>query len=361
MLQRDDLICGDVALASDEATQTKMPNVFMDKHYKKYTDYKEKVDKRISDFLSTEFKDSNIRKHKRFIFEPIDYIMSGSGKRIRPLIVILSCESFGGNVDKALDAAGAIEILHNFTLVHDDIMDNALSRRGKETVHKKWDTNTAILTGDELLALAYKLLLRTKSDRIPEIAQAFTQGVLEVCEGQSMDKGFENSHCVTLNDYLLMISKKTAAMVKMSARIGAMIGGANTKEVESIGGYAENIGMAFQIQDDLLDVYSDSTEFGKTTGGDILENKKTFLYLKAMDSLPDSGKNKLKKLFESNSNANKINEVMEIYNKSGVIEAAKSEIKNYTETANAFLKYVKNDDSREMLGWFSDMLLNRSR
>src|SRR5438876_6845318 len=158
---------------------------------KSYLEYKKRIDGKIADFLSGEIEKSNLSKYKKSIYEPINYVMSGSGKRIRPFLVLLSCEAFGGDTEAALDAAAAVEILHNFTLVHDDIMDNAASRRGNETVHTKWNTNTAILAGDELIALSYKSLLKTKSQRIAEITATFTEGLIRLCDGQAMDKDVE--------------------------------------------------------------------------------------------------------------------------------------------------------------------------
>ncbi|MGH2575027.1 MAG: polyprenyl synthetase family protein [Ignavibacteria bacterium] len=336
----------------------------MDKNYKQYLDYKVRIDKRISDFLAEQTGNSDNSRNNKYIpslYEPLNYIMSGGGKRIRPLIVLLSCEAFGGSFDLSIDAAVAVEILHNFTLVHDDIMDNADTRRGRVTLHKKWSVNTAILAGDELIALSYKSLLKTKSKRIGEIVKTFTEGIIQVCEGQALDKEFEECDNIQLDDYLTMIRKKTAEMVKISAVIGAMISDAGDEEIESVGKYSENIGIAFQIQDDILDVSAKESELGKKIGGDIMEKKKTYLYLKALELADESEKSKLIKLYNSFTlNSEKVSEVLDIFKRLGVIDSARLEVQKYVGNAANNLTGIKNTNSREMFNWLSQMLLNRN-
>jgi geranylgeranyl diphosphate synthase type II len=316
--------------------------------YNSYIQYKSRIDTAIAEFLS-----------KETLYEPVKYAMSSGGKRIRPVIVLVACEACGGNSEDAIDTSVAVELLHNFTLVHDDIMDNASSRRGIETVHKKWDVNTAILAGDELIALSYKSLLRTKTGRIAEIARTFTEGIMEVCEGQAMDKEFEKKTDVTLDDYLLMIGRKTAAMIKMSAKLGAMIANGGFEKVELLGHFGEAIGMAFQIQDDLLDVSSTEARFGKKIGGDIVEHKKTYLYLKALELSPDGKRKDLMNLFESHDSAEKVSKVIKEFENLRAVEAAKNEVKAYTDKAAGYLDGIGNGRSREMFAWLADMLLNR--
>ncbi len=300
-------------------------------------------------------------KYPYSLFDPLNYIMSGGGKRIRPILVLLSCETFGGDINNAIDAAIAVEILHNFTLVHDDIMDNANTRRGKETIHKKWDVNAAILVGDELIGLSYRSLLRSNSNNINGILKAFTDGVIEVCEGQALDKEFELSEAVSIDDYIIMIKKKTAELLKTSSIIGAIIGNAEQNGIEAISKYSENIGIAFQINDDLLDVIADEGEFGKKIGGDILEKKKTFLYLKALELLKGKEKEDFKLLYNnSHNNKEKIDMIINIYNTICVINSAKDEISKFTSKANESLNCLRNEDSRKHLLSFSDMLLNRN-
>jgi len=328
-------------------------------------EYREKFDKRLYDFLAEQtalshYSKDNV-KYPYSLYDPLNYIMQGGGKRIRPLILFFSCEAFGGNIEQALDAAAAIEILHNFTLVHDDIMDNADTRRGKVTIHKKWDVNAAILVGDELIGLSYRSLLRTKSKRIDEIVQAFTDGVIEVCEGQALDKEYENSSTVTLDDYIVMIRKKTAELLRISAVMGAVIADASSDELETISNYSKYLGLAFQIQDDLLDVVADEREFGKKIGGDILEKKKTYLYLKSLELITDKDRKALQLAYNNGvPGMNKIEEIIGIYKSSGVLDSAKREIRKYTEKANTFLSKIKNSSAQYKLEKFSDMLLNRN-
>jgi geranylgeranyl diphosphate synthase type II len=287
--------------------------------------------------------------------------MSGGGKRIRPILVLLSCEAFGGKAEDAVNAAIAVEILHNFTLVHDDIMDNASTRRGRETVHKKWDVNSAILVGDELIGLSYRSLLESKTDNIAGVVKAFTDSVIEVCEGQALDKEFELSAEVSLDDYIVMIKKKTAELLRTSAVMGAIIGNADDEGIKLISTYSENIGMAFQIQDDLLDVFADEGEFGKKIGGDILEKKKTYLYLKALEILNGKKRDDFLYLYNTDNSADKkIREVIDIYNNICVVESARNEIKKLTEIANKSLSCAKSENSRKNLEQFSNMLLNRN-
>lgn len=297
------------------------------------------------------------------IYDPMKYILDGGGKRIRPMLLILSCEAVGGKAEDALDAATAVEILHNFTLVHDDIMDNADTRRGRETVHKKWDRDTAILAGDGLLGYAFKSLLKTKSDRIQDVAKSFTEAIIEVCEGQSYDKEFELRKKVKIDEYIMMIDKKTSELLKCCAEIGGLIGNASPSELEGLKYYALYTGLAFQIQDDLLDITADEKEFGKKTGGDLFEGKKTFLLLKAIEVAADAEDKQFLHYIIENKGVKNSEEVMKakaIYNKYGVIEAASKKVEEYTTMANEHLVNIKDSDAKNMLKWFSDMLLNRT-
>jgi len=331
-----------------------------------FSKYRELIDNKLTGFLQAETERSkyckNNEKYPYTLFDPLNYIMTGGGKRVRPILVMLSCEAFGGDAENALDAAIAVEILHNFTLVHDDIMDNANTRRGKETIHRKWDVNAAILVGDELIGLSYRSLLRSKTENISGVIQAFTDGVIEVCEGQALDKEFELSEDVTIDDYKIMIRKKTAELLRTSSIMGAIIGNADPDGIAAISNYSENIGLAFQIQDDLLDVIADENEFGKKIGGDIIERKKTFLYLKALEILKDKNKDNFLYLYNTNNsqNENKIKDVIKIYNDVCVIGSAKNEIAQYTAKANESLNSLKSNKTKDMLLSFSDMLLNRN-
>ena len=323
-------------------------------------EYRKKIDERLGKYLISQTLRSYYldKKYPDSVFDPLNYIMTGGGKRIRPLILILSCCALGGSIDDSLDAAIAIEILHNFTLVHDDIMDNAFTRRGKETIHKKWSVNVAILVGDELIGLSYRSLLNTKTNRIAELVNAFTDGVIEVCEGQALDNQYEKGDDIGLKEYYIMIQKKTAELLRISAVIGAIIADGSSEQIEIISGYSRNLGMAFQIQDDLLDVSANETDFGKKIGGDILEKKKTYMYLKSLEIAEKETRDNLKRIYAS-GNKDKVTEVMEIYTKLDVMSYARKEIKNYTHVANEILLKLNNEKAVSALKSFSDMLLNR--
>jgi len=297
------------------------------------------------------------------IYEPMKYILDGGGKRIRPMLLIFCCEAVGGKAEESLNAAVAIEILHNFTLVHDDIMDNADTRRSRETIHKKWDKDTAILAGDGLLGYAYKSLLLTKSDRIQDIAKSFTEAIIEVCEGQSYDKEFELRKKVRIDEYIMMIDKKTSELLKCCAEIGALIGKATQEEIDALKLYALYTGLAFQIQDDLLDIIADEKEFGKRTGGDLYEGKKTYLLLKAIEVAAETeDKEFLHYIIENKGvkNDDEVQKAKSIYEKYGVIGSASEKVEEYTIMANEELNHIKESDAKSMLKWFSDMLLNRT-
>lgn len=322
---------------------------------KRYSKYKDLVNTKLDGFI--------LKKFPGGIYNPLRYILSGRGKRIRPVLLILCCEAAEGKAKDALNAALAVETLHNFTLIHDDIMDNADTRRGRETIHKKWDRDTAILSGDALLGLAYESLLKTKSERIGEIAGIFNNGIIEVCEGQSYDKEFELKKKVTLDEYIMMISKKTSQLLVCCAKIGVLIGNGKKSLFDAMGKYALNLGLAFQIQDDLLDVFADEKKFGKKIGGDIREGKKTYLLLKGLETVKDK---KEKALLESIiekkglKRGSDILAIKNIYERYGIIDSATKEIEEYTNRANSYLQKINNKSSRLMLSWFSYMLLNRN-
>lgn len=325
----------------------------MEPFKEKYQHYKRIVERHLS---------SCIQKYEpRTLYEPVKYVLSGGGKRIRPLLVILSCEAVGGTIDRAMHAAVAIEVLHNFTLVHDDIMDNASSRRGRATVHTKWDNNTAILVGDELVALAYRELLRTRSPYIARVADIFTEGVVEVCEGQMFDKEFESRKDVTLAEYLLMIGKKTGKMVSVASEIGAVIGGGAGKEILALTQYGRNIGRAFQIQDDLLDIIADEKKFGKTIGGDVVEGKKTYLLIQAYARAKGADRSMLRRIITMGGTSKRnVPAVRGIYERTGAIDMARGAVAKHIQNANRQLANLRKSEARDMLAWFSEMLLNRN-
>lgn len=323
------------------------------KFEKKYLRYKEVVDDYLQGFI--------VEKKPDTIYRPIRYVLAGGGKRIRPVLVMLSCEAVGGHWKDALHAAAGIEILHNFTLVHDDIMDNAASRRGRATVHTKWDPNVAILVGDELLACAYRALLKTRSSRIQDIAKIFTEGVVEVCEGQGYDKEFETSLDVKVQDYLLMIRKKTGKMVTVATEIGALIGGGTPGEFRALSNYGRHVGRAFQLQDDLLDIVADEKKFGKTVGGDIVEGKKTFLLLESLRRSHGKDRQLLLAIFRKKGGAKvNVDEVRRVYHRTGAIQATLRRVKLDIARAKNELEKLRPTPARAMLFWFTEMLLHRT-
>jgi len=316
----------------------------------------ERERKKVEKILVEAFKD----RKPDSLYKPVKYILSTGGKRLRPLLVIFSTKAVGGNFSVVYNASVAVELLHNFTLVHDDIMDNADKRRGMLTLHKKYDDSTAILAGDGLLSVAYEYLLKDCNGKTKEVISAFTKGLIEVCEGQSLDKDFETTDNVTIDEYKLMIMKKTAAMFEMCCTVGALLGGGSPKEIKAVSLFGKNIGIAFQIQDDLLDISGDEKKFGKKVGGDLIEGKKTFLFIKALSKAKGNDKKKLIKVIKNNGiKPQKVNMYKHLYEKLGVIENAKAEIKFYTNRALRSLKALKKEDDKEIFSWLANSLIKR--
>ncbi|MFQ5823960.1 MAG: polyprenyl synthetase family protein [bacterium] len=319
----------------------------------KLREWKRLIDERLFQVLNT--------KKPPILYEPITYILESGGKRIRPILLILSCKAVGGNVEDCLDAAVAVELLHNFTLVHDDIMDQDDTRRGRPTVHKKWDTDVALLAGDGLVALAYQSLLRTNSLRINEITTNFTNAIVELCEGQALDREFESLRGIRLFDYLNMIEKKTARLLNISAKIGAIIGGGDDSEIDALGKFGLNLGLAFQIQDDLLDITSDEVTLGKTFGSDVMRRKQTFLLVHALSHADFETKRKINFLLsESSINKPQIIEITSLFEKIGSIEAAKSAIGNYLTSAQKNIDELKATFTKDDLSSFLNYISNRN-
>lgn len=290
------------------------------------------VNRKISDL---EFESS-----AKNLYDPISYTLDLGGKRIRPVLTLMSNLMFGGTNEQAISAALAIEIFHNFTLLHDDVMDHAEIRRGKPTVHKKWNENSAILSGDAMLIVAYQHLSKTNPDKLPLVLQVFSQTALEVCEGQQFDMEFETRSDVTASEYLEMIRLKTAVLLGCALKIGAIIGGADENQQEAIYKFGELIGLAFQLKDDLLDVYGDVSKFGKNIGGDIVSNKKTYLLIQALHHANAHQKEALNTWIQSVDFDRdvKIKAFTEIYNQIGVKQIAETLM---TEYYNEALNYLK--------------------
>jgi geranylgeranyl diphosphate synthase, type II len=324
--------------------------------YNNYISLYETERKKINKILSNALKG----RKPVSLYEPGSYILNSGGKRLRPLLVLLSAKAVGGSSKNAYNAAAAVEMLHNFTLVHDDIMDNADKRRGRLTLHKKYDHNTAILAGDSLLSVAYEYLLKDCNGSAKELISSFTHGLIEVCEGQSMDTDFESRKNVSLSEYITMIKKKTAAMAEMCCRIGALLGGGSKAQVNALGNYGLNLGIAFQIQDDLLDISADEKKFGKTIGGDLVEGKKTFLFLEALEKSKGEERTKLLQVIERKGiRRNQVLIYKQLYEKLGVLNDARDAIKHYTNKALKSLKLL-DEEKREIFIWLADSLINRT-
>jgi geranylgeranyl diphosphate synthase type II len=294
------------------------------------------------------------------LYEPIEYIISGGGKRLRPILLILSSEAVGGKKENALNAAVGIELLHDFTLVHDDIMDHDSMRRGRPTVHTKWDEGIAILTGDSLIALAYRSILRTKHKQIAEISSIFTEGMLEICEGQAMDKDFEQRNSISINDYLQMIEKKTAKLLSISAEIGAIIGGATKKQKNLLKNFGKKLGRAFQVQDDLLDIISNEKVLGKDIGSDLAEGKKTFPIVYAMENTTPTDKKYLKQILSQHKIDKKtLEQTKNILKRSGTINAVQKFVEKEIKSAIKCLDEIPDNISKEHLKNLAFLVLNR--
>ncbi len=296
------------------------------------------------------------------LYAPISYILGLGGKRLRPVLTLMTAEVFGADSSKALNAALAVEIFHNFSLVHDDIMDAAPLRRGQMTVHEKWDLNTGILSGDAMLILAYQLFESYDDLTFRSLAQLFSKTALEVCEGQQYDIDFASRNDVTIAEYLKMISYKTAVLVAAAMKMGAIIAGASGKSQQGIYTFGLNLGIAFQLQDDYLDVFGDPKAFGKQLGGDIIENKKTFLFLKALELATVGQKEQLQQLFvtQPQDPLYKVQMVKAIFRDSGAARRTKEEIATYTEKAFSILEVLEiAQANKDSLRAFGEQLMGR--
>lgn len=296
------------------------------------------------------------------LYEPVNYILEIGGKRIRPILALMGADVFGANYKNALDAALAVEVFHNFTLLHDDIMDDAPLRRGKETVHEKWDVNTGILSGDAMLILAYQFLEKYEPQIFKKLIAVFSKTALEVCEGQQYDIDFETRNDVMIDEYIEMIRLKTSVLVGAALKMGAIVAEANEEQTEAIYDFGVNLGIAFQLQDDYLDAFGDPKSFGKKVGGDIIENKKTFLYLKALELGTDEQKDTLFNLFQlTEDSEDKINKVKSLFENSGATSATKEQILDYTNRAFEILDKLQIEISKKnLLRVFGEQLMHRT-
>lgn len=314
------------------------------------------------ELINNKIKENRYSKYPEELYDPLDYIMSLGGKRMRPVLVMLTHSLYSDNHDYALNAALSVETFHNFSLIHDDIMDEAPIRRGMPTVHEKWNQNTAILSGDVMLVKAYELLLDYDPKLLPSILKLFNKTAVEVCEGQQIDMLFENQQNVSVEAYLKMIELKTAVLLGCSMELGALIGNAPINEAKQLYEFGRLMGIAFQLMDDYLDVYSDPSKFGKQVGGDIIANKKTFLWIEAHKRADITQLKTLQhweniQVFKADE---KVQAVTLIYNQIGIPELTKSKIDDFANQAFAILESLNvNPERKELLKKLSDSLLVR--
>ncbi|MCS6934974.1 MAG: polyprenyl synthetase family protein [Chitinophagales bacterium] len=273
----------------------------------------------------TTFSKNNFNTSPTNLYKPVEHIMSMKGKRLRPLLVMLSCEMFGGDVTKSLNAAFAMEVFHNFTLVHDDIMDKAETRRGMPTVHKVFGLNAAILAGDVMLAYAYKYLTASEPAKVPALMELFNTTAIQIFEGQQMDVDFEERDDVTEEEYLKMIEYKTSVLMACCTQTGAILAGADITAQKKIYDFGLYLGLSFQVRDDLLDAFGDGKKVGKKIGGDILLNKKTFLLLRTMRLCNDAQRAQLNELLREKDEHKKISGIQHLMQITGGYEQTKNE------------------------------------
>ncbi len=311
--------------------------------------------------VADSFSNLNFNREPKNLYEPINYILGIGGKRIRPILTLAGCNVFSDDIKSAIDPAIAVEIFHNFTLVHDDIMDNAEIRRGNETIHKKWDNNIAILSGDAMTIVAYQYLAKVQPQYLGKVVEIFNTFALGICEGQQLDMDFENRKNVTRDEYLKMIELKTSVLLKGALQIGAVLGGADDEDVCNIGEFGRCLGLAFQLQDDLLDTYGNVEIFGKNIGGDIVAGKKTILTIESIMRLGPKA-DEFIELLGSNTmpRESKVNEVIRFYNEVGVKEIVDGLIDDYFKKAHQSLTQISVSEERKaVLVEISQKLMNR--
>jgi len=303
----------------------------------------------LQNILDTAIQNLKFPDHPKELYDPITYIINLGGKRIRPLLVLMATELFGKNAHDSIHAAMAIEVFHNFTLVHDDIMDNAPIRRGKPTVHEKWSINTAILSGDVMMVEANKNLAKVNPVFLKDVLDTFNATAQGVCEGQQLDMEFENRNDVSIEEYINMIRLKTAVLLGGALKLGAIIAGASEKDADLIYQFGENIGIAFQLQDDILDVYADPEKFGKQVGGDIIANKKTFLLLKAFELAEGETKNSLDNwtTYKEFDIKEKVATVKSVYDTLDVQQIARESMEHYRDKALGFFDQINVSDANK--------------
>jgi geranylgeranyl diphosphate synthase, type II len=311
--------------------------------------------------IEAEIKKQKFGSEPKSLYEPIRYIMGLGGKRLRPLLTLLSYSLYKNDTEKIVSYATAVEAFHNFSLLHDDIMDKAPLRRGKATVHEKWNINTAILSGDVMLVRVYDLFLTLDEKKLKAVLKIFNTCAAEVCEGQQWDMEFETKSKVTEAQYIDMIRLKTAVLLGFSLELGALLANSTEGERDALKKFGVNIGIGFQLKDDLLDVYADKTKFGKQVGGDILANKKTFLLIKALEKAKGAKKKELINWLSLKkfNKQQKVKAVTEIYDSLGIPELTEKKIEDYFSKGFSFLDKIKSSESKDLLVAFTKDLIKR--
>ncbi len=296
------------------------------------------------------------------LYEPMQYMMNLGGKRLRPALLLMGCDAFGGDIYQAINPAIAIEVFHNFTLMHDDIMDKAPLRRGKTTVHEKWNSSVGILSGDAMLVEGYKLMMQVDEKILRPVLEIFNDTAIAVCEGQQIDMNFEQQSNVKIDAYINMIRLKTAVVLGGALKIGALIAGASQQDAELIYDFGEDLGIAFQLQDDILDVYGDPEKFGKQVGGDIISNKKTYLLIKALETADKTQFQELNSWLQLTDfdAVKKVSAIKNLFDQLDIREKSEQEMNWYAQRALQSLKDLPLDEmQKSQLFEFADMLLVR--
>lgn len=310
--------------------------------------------------LETEISKINLPEHPKNLYDPLRYFLTLGGKRTRPTLTLLGCQLFGVPGIKAINAAIAVELFHNFTLIHDDIMDKAPLRRGKPTVHEKWDTNIGILSGDVLFVEAYKYLAKHDTDVLPKLIEVFSKTAVEVCEGQQMDMDFETRDDISIEAYIEMIRLKTSVLLGAALKMGGIVAKASDEDLDLLYKFGMNVGIAFQLQDDYLDLFADPEKFGKQVGGDIISNKKTFLLLKAEQLAEGENEKEFKSILSENNQANKVKRAQILFKKLEVDSLAKKKMEEYYHNAKEYISKIKlSDEQKEPLLSLANYLMHR--
>ena len=311
--------------------------------------------------INHEIAKLNWEREPKGLYAPIAYTMAAGGKRVRPQLAMIACGIFGGNEQEVAPAAMALEVFHNFTLLHDDVMDKAEVRRGRPTVHIQWNENTAILSGDQMMIEAYKLLAEVPADKLHKVLHLFNKMATEICEGQQYDVDFESQEHVTIEEYLKMIRLKTSVLLATALQIGSYLAGANEAQQEALYQFGINVGLAFQIQDDILDVWGDPKTFGKAVGGDISCNKKTYVYLTAQQLADEELAEELHQWYGSvlDDNTEKIAAVKGIFEQLNVRAACEAVVEDYTQKALLILDTLPQNAATEQLRQLANKLNTR--